>query len=88
MFSEAVNGKFPGIPAPFPAYGVKSADFGQNLQNSGLRPKKFAAKFAAAGNCTDGFQTKKSTFGSCERGPEDGFDLFSPGALGLFGIRE
>src|SRR5215472_9063283 len=51
---KRLTGKFPGFPAPFPAYEPKSADFGQNLQNSRLGSKKFAAKFPAAGNCTQG----------------------------------
>jgi len=50
MLAEELRGKFPQIPAPFPASGAKSADFGHNLQNSGLQLKKFAAKFTAAGN--------------------------------------
>jgi hypothetical protein len=52
--------KFPEIPAPFPAFGVKPADFGQDLQNSGLRLKKFAAKFPAAGNCPEVVGDKKA----------------------------
>jgi hypothetical protein len=68
MFPEAVTGKFPRFPAPFPGYALKSADFGQNLQNSGLRLKKFAAKFPAAGNCTDGGRAQKGTLGLCGRG--------------------
>ena len=56
---KGLGRKFPGIPAPFPAYGPKSADFGQNLQNSVLQLKKFAAKFPAAGNCTDGSRAQK-----------------------------
>src|SRR5215472_12034853 len=62
MLLEVVKGKFPGIPASFPAYRPKSADFGQNLQNSGLRAKKFAAKLPAAGNCTQRRWGQKSTF--------------------------
>ena len=42
--------KFPGIAARFPERGTKSADFGQNLQNSRCGAKKFAAKFPEAGN--------------------------------------
>jgi hypothetical protein len=68
MFPEAVTGKFPGFPAPFPAYEPKSADSGQNLQNSGLRLKKFAAKFPAAGNCIDGGRAQKGRLGLCGRG--------------------
>ena len=49
-FQKGLKGKFPEIPAPFPASWPKSADFGQSLQNAGLQLKKFAAKFSAAGN--------------------------------------
>ena len=62
MFAEAVTGKFPGFPAPFPASEAKFADSGQNLQNSELRLKKFAAKFPAAGNCADASCAQKGTF--------------------------
>jgi hypothetical protein len=69
MLPEAVRGKFPEIPAPFPASGPKFANFGQNLQDSGLQAKKFAAKFPAAGNCTEERWEQKSTFGLVRERP-------------------
>ena len=45
--------KFPGIPAPFPAYAAKPSEFGLNLPNSEPAREKFADKFAAAGNRPD-----------------------------------
>jgi hypothetical protein len=49
LLQKSLGGKFPGIPAPFPEFVPKFADFGQNLQKSVLRTKKFAEKFAGAG---------------------------------------
>jgi hypothetical protein len=45
-----LNGKFALFTVPFPANRAKSSDYGQNLSKSQLETKKYAAKFAAAGN--------------------------------------
>jgi hypothetical protein len=74
MFPEAVTGKFPRFPAAFPASGAKSPDFGHNCENSGLRSKKFAAKFPAAGNLYRWTPGQKGTFRLCVRGPGNGFE--------------
>ena len=65
---KRLAGKFPGFPAAFPAFEAQSADSGQNLQNSELQLKKFAAKFPAAGNCTHRGRAQKGTFSVCGRG--------------------
>jgi len=46
---KRLNPEFPGIPAPFPASGHKSADFGHDPAEFAAAAEKFAAKFPEAG---------------------------------------
>jgi hypothetical protein len=77
LLKEEKATKFPIIPAAFPGCAAKSADFGQNLQESALRMRKFAAKFAAAGNSPDRRKAQKSTDFNprAKPGPADGSQI-------------
>jgi len=70
---EEVNGEFPGIPAPFPAYRPKFADFGQNLQNSELRRKNTLPNSLLQGIALRNIGDKKHVWFMRER-PGSGFE--------------